>query len=811
MHRWLRLGMQLIVLVAVFSLGVAICLYVYLSPKLPSVESLRGVQYQVPLKVFAADGSLIGEFGEQKRIPIPIAQAPPLLIKAILAAEDDRFYHHSGVDYEGLIRAAWQLIRTGEKRQGGSTITMQVARNFFLSREKTFLRKSMEVLLAFKIERALGKDEILNLYINKIFLGHRSYGFAAAAQTYYGKQLKDLDLSQLATLAGVPKAPSLFNPVSGPEQAMIRRNYVLSRMYELKFLSQEELREGLRYPINAQLHEFEIGFDAQHAAEWVRGEMVERFGTAAYTDGFEVTTTIDPQLQRLANQAVRNGLRAYDRRHGYRGAEKKITAAFLSNKASVKALLQGIPEYGGLRAAVVTDVHKDHAELATARGMARLDLASVRWARPFINEERMGPEPALVSAVLSRGDLVRITNTPEGSLELAQLPAVEGAMVVLSPADGAIKALVGGFDFQQSHFNRITQADRQPGSSFKPCVYAAALSKGYTSASIVNDAPLVLDGGALTEKWRPENYSGKFHGPTPLRDALANSRNLVAIRLLQDIGIDYGRDYCLRFGYPAHKIPRNLSLALGSGAITPLESARSFAVFANGGFLVSPYIITTILKQEGTVVFQAEPALACEEGCPMEQKGMQLSRPEDIEVIELLEMVKSGDNMSNRAERVLPATDAYIMHSLLKDVIRIGTARRALSLGRSDIAGKTGTTNNQKDAWFSGYIPDLAATVWVGFDQPRSLGKLETGGRTALPIWVDFMANALRNVPEQEPALPTGLVTVRIDPLTGETASADTPNAIFEIFRADYAPGPGTTKTEVQGGGAEGSQRVVLF
>lgn len=805
MNRWFRKGLQLTFNLIVLALVSILGAYIYLSPQLPSVDALQQVQFQVPLKVYSSDGALIGEFGEKKRTPISISQTPALLINAVLAAEDDRFYDHPGVDYEGLIRAAWLLLKTGEKKQGGSTITMQVARNFFLTSEKTFLRKAIEVLLAFKIERTLEKDEILNLYLNKIFLGHRSYGFAAAAHTYYSKDLKDLSLPQIATLAGIPKAPSRFNPISDPQRSLVRTNYVLNRMFELGYIGEEDLKAAIDQPISARLHNLDVEVSAHYAAEMVRAEMVNRYGPAAYTDGYEVITTINTRLQRAANIAVKKGLLAYDRRHGYRGAEKRLRDVSLSDQNSLQKTLKGYPNIQGLRPAIVTAVTNNIATLYSGESFYQLGLEALKWARPFISEDKTGPAPTKIDELLAPGDLVRIAFTKDGHPELSQLPAAEAALIALSPTDGAITSLVGGFDFQKSRFNRITQANRQPGSNFKPCIYAAALSKGYTRASIINDAPMVFDGGLLAGEWRPENYSGEFIGPIPLSLALATSRNIVAVRLLSNIGVSYGRNYCLKFGYPADKIPNDLSLALGSGAITPLELIGGYALIANGGYRITPYIIDTILNQNGEIIFESTPQQACGMAC-LPVKGKLEFESADENIVDLIDIAKMGKKNRRQAERVLPATDAYLMTSMLKDVIQIGTGQRAKSLGRPDIAGKTGTTNDLKDAWFSGFTPDLVATVWVGFDKPRSLGQTETGSKAALPIWIDFMQEALNGVEVKETLKPPGIVSIRIDPATGKTAGQNTPGAKFELFRTEYAPQP--LGEEVK---EPGSDRAVLF
>ncbi len=717
----------------------------YFLPQLPSEEAIKEVRLQVPLRIYTRDGRLMGVFGEQRRIPVHLDEVPEPLRLAFLAAEDDRFYKHPGVDYQGLLRAAFKLLQTGEKRQGGSTITMQVARNFFLSSEKTFTRKIKEILLAFKLEHALDKDTIFELYLNKIYLGHRAYGVAAAAQVYYGKTLDQLTLAEMAMIAGLPKAPSRYNPITDPQRALARRAYVLERMRKLGYIDEQAFQEALRAPLTASLHDFSIEVEAPYAAEMARAFAVERFGEAAYTQGLVVYTTLDPDLQRAARKALRQALLDYDRRHGYRGP---------AGHAAGPGDLDRWPEVGGLVPALVTEVKGQSAVLmAKGRGPVTLPWEGMAWARPYRTPDRLGPAPKRAGDILKAGDVVYLR--PKGDTwALAQPPEVEGALVALSPEDGAILALSGGFDFQRSNFNRVTQAHRQPGSNFKPFIYSAALEKGFTPASLINDAPVVIDGQVA---WRPENYSGRFHGPTRLREALVHSRNLVSIRILRAIGIDYAIAYLERFGFRAKELPRGLSLALGSASVTPLEIARGYAVFANGGHLIAPYLIARIEAMDGTVLWQAEPPRVCED-------------------------------CAHPAPRTITPQNAYLMTSMMKDVIRRGTGRRALVLGRRDLAGKTGTTNDQKDAWFSGFNADLVATAWVGFDTPRPLGRRETGARAALPMWIAFMKEALEGRPERSLPRPTGLVTVRIDPHTGLLAAPGQKDALFETFRVGHAP-----------------------
>jgi penicillin-binding protein 1A len=752
--------------------------YVYLAPNLPSTESLQDMQFQVPLRIFAADGSLIAEFGEKRRIPLSYAEIPEPMIQAVLAAEDDRFFHHPGVDYQGILRAAWHLLRTGEKGQGGSTITMQVARNFFLSREKTFLRKFNEILLALKIERELGKQEILELYLNKIYLGNRAYGVGAAAQVYYGRPLAELSLAEYAMIAGLPKAPSRYNPIADPERALTRRNYVLGRMRSLDFIEPDAYQAALATPNTARYHGQEVEADAPYLAEMIRTEMVARYGDAAYTDGYRVTTTIDSRLQNSANHALVSALLEYDRRHGWRGPEARTDPA--DPEAGLQRL-RDTPVTGGQIPALVMGVEERSARVRLADGTdVEIPWEGLEWARAYRSDNATGPAPKRAGDVLAPGDLVRIRPSGEEQWALSQLPQVEGALVALNPDTGAILSLVGGFDFNRSKFNRVTQAERQPGSNFKPFIYSAALEKGFTPASIINDAPVVYEDAGAEKLWRPENYSGRFFGPTRLREALYKSRNLVSIRLLREIGIEYAVDYVQRFGFRPDSLPRNLTLALGTGVLTPLELVGGYAVFANGGFRVEPHALARIENTRGEVLFEARPATVCRD-CP--EPGLPGALP-------LLPVGRtaSGDEPPVVATRVLTPQNSWLITSLLQDVIKRGTGRRALELGRGDIGGKTGTTNDQLDAWFSGFNADIVTTCWVGFDQPRSLGSRETGGRAALPMWIQFMGEALKGRPEHVQPEPEGLVTVRIDPDTGLLARGDQPDAIFETFREDTVP-----------------------
>lgn len=796
-----------------------IALYLYLAPQLPSSESLRDVHLQVPLRVYTHDAKLIGEFGEKRRMPLEFRQVPTSLVHAVLAAEDDRFYQHAGVDYQGLLRAAFTLVRTGEMRQGGSTITMQVARNYFLSSEKTFLRKLKEILLALRIEGEFSKDEILTLYLNKIYCGNRAYGIAAAAQFYYGKDVDRLSVAQMAMIAGLPKAPSKYNPVANLERATERRDYVLDRMHQLGYLNDVDYKAALAEPETAQRHALEIEVEAPHVAEMVRAEMVNRYGEDAYTGGYKVYTTLDTRLQPAANRALRAGLLEYDKRHGYRGPERHIELTPLLKPEDWTHILEGSAEVGGVKAALVLKVAAQSVTVfQPALGTLELPWTGWSWARPYIDENHRGPAPKSALEFLRPGDIVRIEPLADKQWGLSQLPAVEGALVALNPNDGAVIALAGGFDFYQSNFNRVLQADRQPGSSFKPFFYSAALEKGFTPASLINDAPIVVEGADLGEAWRPENFGGRFGGPTRLREALAQSRNLVSIRVLRTIGIDYAIDYATRFGFRPERLPRALSLALGSAVATPMEMVRGFAVFANGGYRVEPYFIERIEGPDGGALYQADPVKACMDCSPARPAapGVEGEVQADIEA-ELRRAAAvaehaavSGASPAGRpALRVITPENDYLMTSMMRDVIRTGTARRALALGRSDLAGKTGTTNDQRDAWFCGFNTTLAATAWIGFDKHLPLGDLETGGHAALPIWMRFMEVALKDRPELLPEPPPGIVTLRIDPATGALARADNRQAINEVFNSEHPPQSAAEIESLDAGLGAGAPRVL--
>lgn len=751
---------------------VAVSLWYIVWPTLPDVESLREVRLHTPLRIYSGDGKLMREFGEKRRVPLGVDDVPESLKNAIIATEDRNFRRHFGVDPIGIARAVLFIVREGRKGPGGSTITMQVARNFFLDRGKTYTRKLTEIMLALKIERELSKDEILKLYVNKIFLGHRAYGVGAAAQVYYGKRVDELSIAQIAMIAGLPQRPSDFNPITNPDKALKRRNHVLWRLTEEGYLLQEKYLVARAEPLSAVLHAAPIELSAAYVAEMARQQIKQRYGDRVFATGLRVYTTLREPLQQAADAALRRALVNYDQRHGWRGPELKLTLneAQLrdSGAGAIDRMLLDVPTLGGMSPAVILEVRKKSVRAYVKRhGEVEVGWKNLDWARPYINNYRRGKTPKSINKVLVVGDVVRVQREKieDGESErwrLMQLPEVEGAFVALDPKTGAILALSGGFDFNHSKFNRVTQALRQPGSSFKPFIYSAALANGFTAASTINDAPVVFDDAGLESAWRPENYSGKSYGPTRLRLALTKSRNLVSIRLLRAVGIDKALEHVQRFGIDASKLPRDLSLSLGSGGVKPLDIATGYAVLANGGYQVHPYLIDRIEDAQGKLIYRASPRRVCDACDPSEQ-----------------------------AERTLTAENAWLMYSMMRDVVQAGTAVKAKKLKRSELAGKTGTTNEQRDAWFSGFNSSIVGTAWVGFDRVQPMGRAETGGRAALPMWIDFMGQALKLEPyasAKMPKPPKDLITVRIDAETGLLAGAKTSNTLYEFFRPDNAP-----------------------
>lgn len=762
--KWLKYSFWSLLLIMFIPL-VGLSVYVVqVYPTLPDASELRNISYQVPLRIETADGRLITEIGEKRRIPLDYHQIPERMTQAVISAEDDRFYEHFGVDLKGLARAVYELITTGSKQSGGSTITMQVARNFFLTSERTYTRKLNEIILSFKIERELTKQEIMALYLNKIFLGHRSYGVAAAAKTYYGKELAELELHEFAMIAGLPKAPSAFNPVANPPRAKLRRDYVLRRMNELGYITRLEMRMAQEQPIEVTLSGVRIDVEAGYIAEMARQFALENFGEDALNLGLTIVTTLQSEHQLSANQSLRDGLLDYERRQGYRGALAKLSAHTLENDEAIIQAMREFPSPGGLQIATVTSIQQNQANLLMRNGeLGVIRFDGMSWAAPFVNINRTGAAPQKIEDVLAVGDVIYLQRQ-NSTWQLAQNPRADAAIVSLNPRDGSIYALAGGFDFFKSRFNRATQAKRQLGSAFKPILYSAALERDYTLATVVNDAPVVFHDDALEGIWRPENFTGRFYGPTRVRPALAHSRNLVPIRILQDIGIHPTINHAREFGLPHNELNkhRNLSLALGSVEVTPLEAARAYAVFANGGYLIEPHFIRQVRDFNGRTIYHADPLRACQIQCL--------------------------DNDPSLAPRVISPQNAYLITSMLQDVISYGTGRTASALNRQDLAGKTGTTNQQFDAWFVGYNPDVVTSVWVGFDNPSSLGRRETAGRAALPIWIDYMRTAIQSSPNIPFLQPEGLVNVPIDPDTGLAVPADSPRAVFELFLERNAP-----------------------
>ena len=737
----------------------------FLEPEIPDAAELREIRTQMPLAVYSRDGKLIAQIGEQRRVPVAWEELPPQLVDAFLAAEDDRFFEHPGVDWQGLVRAAISNVSAGGVREGGGTITMQLARNTVLTNERTLRRKLKEVFLARRLEREFSKQEILTLYLNRIFLGQRAYGVGAAAQVYFDKRPAELTLAEAALVAGLPRSPSLDNPVASVARARDRRAYVLRRMVETGKISEADRAAADAVPVEARIHGPIVELNAPYVAEMARLEMVQRFGDAALTEGYRVTTTVDSRLQAAADAAARRTLLAYDRRHGYRGAAARLDASVLNDPRALADALREYPGRGGLAVGVVESVQDRSAIVRRRDGIAiELGWDDLSWARPALPDDVLGPAPKAAADVVAPGDVVYLEPLPEGRHRLAQVPAVAGALVALEPRDGAIVALVGGFDFGGSKYNRAVQAKRQPGSAFKPFVYSAALERGFTPASLINDAPIVIEGGAGTEEWRPQNITKRFYGPTPLREALVRSRNLVSIRLLRATGIGPALRHISAFGFGPEALPANLTLALGTGQVTPLDMARGFAVFANGGFRVTPYLIERVTDSEGLEVYAAAPEVACAD-CPDEPAAPQAISP----------------------------ANAFVMTDVMTDVIQRGTATSAKSLGRSDLAGKTGTTNDRRDAWFVGFNADYVAAAWVGFDQERPLGDNEEGGRTALPMWTGFMEEALRDRPEHRLPEPPGVVRMWVDRGTGRPTSAGAGGAVFEAFLESHVPQTGST------------------
>ncbi|MCG6117651.1 MAG: PBP1A family penicillin-binding protein [Aquimonas sp.] len=789
-RRLLRLGLILGVFFAALGLGAIGIAWWLITPTLPDVQTLRDVRLQMPLTVQSSDGKLIALFGEARRQPKRIDEIPEVVKQAVIAIEDARFYEHPGIDWRGITRAVWLLATSGQERvAGGSTITQQVAKMFFLSSEYTFKRKLTEMFLALKMERELSKDEILELYLNKSFFGNRAYGIAAAADFYYGKPLEALELHEAAMLAGIPKFPSSGNPLTNPQRAGIRRDYILQRMHEVGFIDANQLAIAQATPDPARPNEPAIELEAPFVAEIARQFAMDLLGADAMADGHRIFTTVDSRGQAAANAALRRALLDYDRRHGWRGPEARIELPDGATPAQLQRLLRDYPTSGGLHAGLVLESTAERALLMLRDGQqVELLLEQVAWARPYLDENRRGPAPRAVDTVLSVGDLVRVLLDDEGSFSLSQIPRVQAALAAVDADSGAVRALTGGFSFALNKFNRATQAQRQPGSSFKPFVYAAAFERGFGPGSVVLDAPVVFrqpDGST----WRPQNDNATFAGPMRLREAMVTSRNLVSVRLLDAIGASFAKRYIQSFGFSADSLPESLSLALGTSSVSPLDMARGFAFFENGGYLVEPWFVDRIEDRDGNIVFQHSAPRACRQ-CP-QRLGEPLAAGHDdsfdLGPAKTPASAAAVDAPADSllAPRQIDERTAYLVNSLLRDVVRRGTGRNALVLGRSDIGGKTGSTNDHRDAWFVGVGGGLAVASWVGMDDFSSLGRGEFGARAALPIWIDYMREALDGVPESRQPLPTGIATVMIDPQTGALLPPGSAGGIAEMVRVE--------------------------
>ena len=756
-------------------------LNIYISEKLPQAQEIREIELQVPLKVFTSDGKLIGEFGEKRRSALKFEDIPPYFVKAVLAAEDDDFFNHSGVSYSGLIRSVFRILVSGEVRGGGSTITMQVAGNYLTGRDINLFRKIKDIFLAYRLERIYTKEEIFEFYVNRIFLGNRAYGIASASEVYYGTSIENLNLAQWAMIAGLPVAPSYRNPLKNPRRALIRRNWILTRMLDLGFIYKEQYDLAIKAPISATYHGLVSEVEAPHFSETIRRYMINEYGLDAYRDGLEVHTTLDSRLQSLAVTALKKGLEEYDKRHGFRAPENykdqfpedffnqdiPYRLGLIEDSKSLPVGISEVPEdepldriYGLLNNLTTTDnkfpvlvlsVEDDLLVISGDRKVIRLDWTSnLGWARPYITEDQRGPRPKSYSEFLQEGDLVWLEqDMVKSSLSLTQIPEVQGSIVAMDPNSGAVKALVGGYDFFLSKYNRATQSSPLLGSNYKPFLYASALDAGLTASTLINDAPIVFEDEALEDKWRPRNASGRFYGPTRLREALLQSVNLVSIRLLREIGIERVRNYSQNFGFKLEGLNSDLSLALGTASLSPIENVAAYSVFANGGKSVEPYFISKITDRTGNTIFQRE----------------------SVEI-----------------KQAIDPRIAFIIKDILQEAARRGTAKKVKELGRGDLAGKTGTTNEAESTWFTGFNESLVTTVWVGFDQPKSLGNREFGSSTALPIWMDFMQPNIDKLPKNKNLPPDGIVSIKIDKRTGLKAESDSRNSIFEYYLEEYLP-----------------------
>jgi penicillin-binding protein 1A len=795
------------VLLTIAGVAGVIGAYFYVAPSLPAAQTIRDIPLQIPLRVFSRDGHLIEEIGQRRRILVTFDDVPEHVINAFIAAEDQRFFVHPGIDYRGILRALSQLVMTGDIASGGSTLTQQLARSYFLSLEQTAARKFKEAALAVRIEQEFTKEQIMELFLNKLFFGQRAYGVAAAAQVFFNKPLSAINVPEAATLAGVLPAPTRYNPVRSPLNATMRRGYVLGRMRDLRFIDETEYTAASDFPMESRLHGARVELNAPYVAEMVRREMLSRYGDETYTAGYQVVTSLDSKMQRAGNFAVRNGLLEFTRRRGYRGpittVELPPQLPGMTFEEWPPELLEVLDRYapGGLSVALVTALNDTNgADIVFRDGTtASIPWNGISWAKAFIDRETTGPAPETAAEVLTPGDVIYVMPTTAGFWALAQVPEAQGALVSVDPTDGAVTSLVGGFDFGLTKFNRATQAFRQPGSSFKPFIYSAALEHGNTPATVVLDAPVVITSSELEAVWRPINYSGRFYGPTRMREALVRSMNLVSVRLLLfETGIGNAVRHITKFGFGDAALPHNGSLALGAGNASPLDMAQGYATIANGGFAVKPYVIDAIFGPNGETLYRASPSVVClpcvaepvddfgiepgEEMTLDEMVNIALSyRPDASVDPELFARV-------NAAPRAISPQNAFLVQDMMRDVIRRGTGRRAMQLGRRDLSGKTGTSNDRRDAWFGGFNGDLASVVWVGYDDDLPLGPGEEGSRTALPIWIEFTRYALAGVPEHQMPMPEGIVSVLIAKQTGCPARAGQPDVIFEVFREGHVP-----------------------
>ncbi|MBF8268918.1 MAG: peptidase [Gammaproteobacteria bacterium] len=801
----LRLALKISLFILVIGLLSFTGLFLYVWPQLPDIEELRDVRLQTPLRIYSHEGSFIREIGEVRRVPLEISEVPPILIQAVLATEDTRFYQHPGFDLQGIARAAIGYIQAGEVSQqgGASTITMQLAGHFYLDRsEITIKRKIMEAFLSIKIERELSKDEILELYLNTYYLGHRAYGVGAAAQVYYGTTIENLTLAQYAMIAGLFQRPGKVNPVTNPEASFNRRNHVLDRMLTESYISQAEFNATTKIPETASLHLPAEELEAPYLAEMVRLKLIEDYGEDAVNEGYKVYTTIRRVNQSTANRALRKALQEYDKRHGYRGPEHHLELAQDMDAEAIEQFLSTFSIIAEMRPAIITAI-MESSVVTQIQGVGRVEMywEGMNWARRYINENRRGPEPKGAADIFQVGDIVRVKQDEYGQWQLTQIPDVEGALVSVDPNNGSLLALVGGFDFNRSKFNRVTQAIRQPGSSFKPFIYSAALEHGYTAASLVNDAPITVTGQNSGEVWRPQNDNQRSYGPVRLRRAITRSLNQVSARLLEDIGIDNGLQHLAKFGFDVNRMPHNFTIALGSEGISPWESATAYSVLANGGYRIEPYFIERIEDYKGNVVYSAASTIVCHtcDEQPVQAEPVPAAVPTPSTagadaiaqpIKEPLPAVEHPEPIQKYAERTVDARNVYVINSLTRSVIHDpgGTGNKAQVLNRKDLSGKTGTTNDQRDAWFAGYNSSVVTIAWVGFDDFNRLGSIEFGSKAALPMWVDYMRVALADIPDVIMPEPPGLINILIDPITGRPTAPGTPGAFLEIFKEENAP-----------------------